>query len=466
MFYKVILKNEVQVLPLQGKVKQFSIVIDGEWAGRPIHALCVAKDAKGDVLKAFSIPSSYTQSEGDAQTALQWVEPSRRDKPTVLALNVDTELFPVELTECLILLGGEAQDASGGVNTKIQIRCGIHTWESTTTEAIPAGLSCFKSLAIERGRYEWRVRILSEWLAESKSQSWDSYTHQLIQPPVKAVEAVEISTESVIEQKPVEALPHYLSFPEPLRSNYLAIRNELDLFGVLDYPIRCVVLLEHTEAMRSHYESGEVAQWLSEVAALAGHSSPHAALEIILANEEVISLGSVEGNRASAFPVEEWLARHPLGTTLPLTRLIETVRRTIYPANQGEATRVLCANEDPVWVMVLCSSGIEKDVLTDWQLRWSSREPLFWHFLSLSPEFATKEVFTTFQSLPDLELPNVETILIPKAQPSTDVMSRYQRMLEGYVVWLDEAVQKKVVRGRGEAVSKPLILSALDDIFA
>lgn len=481
MFYKVMLKGESQSLPLQGTVKKFSIVIETESPCADFEAFCVGYDQDAKVVASSVVVSMPLDDElfAEAAVPVQWIPSLRRDKPHAQTLLINTECSSEAITEWRLYWS----DPSLSVRT--QIRCGIHTWETQFIDPNPEACSIFHALTIHRSRFTWLAHAVGAWWHASAKSAYIEARSTLLGIQKNTVEestsledassdSDEVAEKSVAPVEPVVLKPEW---PMPLAGYHELVEAELRSFKIDGYPLRSVIVLDYSEPMRAFYRSGALDRYLHSMAAFMA-SSHGLQLELVLVNESIIPLEPITWS-----PDCSWTAHYrlgesdrPMGACLDVTKMVEGVRRLLYPKHRGGATQFICQQESPIWVSVLCGEGLIKDGLSDWQWRWASREPLFWQFVTTSTDAALQSSLLDMQHIIDRDTSNIDVYpLAPTlfstslSYPNDEMNEYYQRLVAGYVVWLEEAVARKMIKkpdgkvDASDSFSPPVVI---DDIFA
>jgi hypothetical protein len=81
--------------------------------------------------------------------------------------------------------------------------------------------------------------------------------------------------------------------------------------------------------------------------------------------------------------VAQAIERHPLEGDTRYGAAMEAVRRHYFPEARGGERAKPHAAALPVYVMFVTDGTTSDKALTEKQLRWSSREPIFWQFMGI-----------------------------------------------------------------------------------
>ena len=77
------------------------------------------------------------------------------------------------------------------------------------------------------------------------------------------------------------------------------------------------------------------------------------------------------------------IKRHPLEGDTRYGAAIEAVRRHYFPDGAGGERKTPFKSALPVYVMFVTDGSTSDKPLTERQIRWSSREPIFWQFMGI-----------------------------------------------------------------------------------
>ena len=102
------------------------------------------------------------------------------------------------------------------------------------------------------------------------------------------------------------------------------------------------------------------------------------------------------------------IARHPLEGDTRYGAAIEAVRRHYFPDARGGERRAVAKAAVPVYVMFVTDGSTSDKPLTERQLRWASREPIFWQFMGIGK--GRKSTAKALASFADSDFPFLEKL--------------------------------------------------------
>ena len=156
--------------------------------------------------------------------------------------------------------------------------------------------------------------------------------------------------------------------------------------------------------------------------------------------------------------IAQTIRQHPLEGDTRYGRAMQAIRQYYFPDSAGEERTVpMQAADMPVYVMFVTDGGTSDQGLTEKQLRWSSREPIFWQFmgigkgrksrLKLLAAFADSD-FPFLEKLDELSgrlLDNANFFSVQSPHEHSDE-TLYDLMMSEYPSWIKLAKQQGILR--------------------
>ena len=152
--------------------------------------------------------------------------------------------------------------------------------------------------------------------------------------------------------------------------------------GLDGHRARVCLVLDISGSMSTLYRKGLVQRFAERILALGCRFDDDGEIDVFLFGRNVhrgVPMGL--GNFANY--VREMIERHPLEGDTRYGAAMEAVRRHYFPDAHGGERRTPCQAALPVYVMFVTDGGTSDKPLTERQLRWSSREPIFWQFMGI-----------------------------------------------------------------------------------
>ncbi|SFM73894.1 VWA domain-containing protein [Rugamonas rubra] len=152
--------------------------------------------------------------------------------------------------------------------------------------------------------------------------------------------------------------------------------------GLQQHRARVALVLDISGSMSGLYRQGLVQRFAERILALGCQFDDDGAIDVFLFGAQVHQPVPMGLGNASNY-VQGVLAAHPLEGDTRYGRAMAGVRRHYFPdADGGERSRPVKAAL-PVYVMFVTDGGTSDQALSEKQLRWASREPIFWQFMGI-----------------------------------------------------------------------------------
>ncbi|WP_296943927.1 VWA domain-containing protein [uncultured Massilia sp.] len=219
--------------------------------------------------------------------------------------------------------------------------------------------------------------------------------------------------------------------------------------GLDGHRARVCLVLDISGSMRALYRDGLVQRFAERILALGCRFDDDGEIDVFLFGRDVhrdepMGLGNWSGY------VGQVIDRHPLEGDTRYGAAMQAVRRHYFPDAGGGERRQPLAAALPVYVMFVTDGGTSDKPLTERQLRWSSREPVFWQFMGIGKGKKSKS--RLLANFADSDFPFLEKLdeldgrLVDNAgffsvsspdEHGDDAL--YDLLMEEYPGWLREA---------------------------
>jgi hypothetical protein len=144
------------------------------------------------------------------------------------------------------------------------------------------------------------------------------------------------------------------------------------------------------------------------------------------------------------------IARHPFEGDTRYGAAIKAVRRHYFPDSAGGERSAPLRAELPVYVMFVTDGSTSDKPVTERQLRWASREPIFWQFMGIGKGKKSKNKilanfsdsdFPFLEKLDDLDdrlIDNADYFSVASPDEHSDA-ELYDLLMSEYPGWLRAA---------------------------
>lgn len=152
--------------------------------------------------------------------------------------------------------------------------------------------------------------------------------------------------------------------------------------GLDQHRARVCLVLDISGSMSTLYKKGLVQRFAERILALGCRFDDDGEIDVFLFGRNV-HRGEPMGLDNFSDYVRGVIERHPLEGDTRYGAAMEAVRRHYFPDARGGERTTPCKAALPVYVMFVTDGGTSDKPLTERQLRWSSREPIFWQFMGI-----------------------------------------------------------------------------------
>jgi len=177
--------------------------------------------------------------------------------------------------------------------------------------------------------------------------------------------------------------------------------------GLDRHRARVCLVLDISGSMSGLYRKGLVQRFAERILALGCRFDDDGEIDVFLFGRDV-HRDEPMGLANFASYVGRMIERHPIEGDTRYGAAMQAVRRHYFPdAGGGERSEPFAA-ELPVYVMFVTDGTTSDKPLTERQLRWSSREPVFWQFMGIGKGKKSKS--RLLASFADSDFPFLEKL--------------------------------------------------------
>jgi stress response protein SCP2 len=225
--------------------------------------------------------------------------------------------------------------------------------------------------------------------------------------------------------------------------------------GLDKHRARVCLVLDISGSMGTLYKKGLVQRFAERILALGCRFDDDGEIDVFLFGRNVHQ-GEAMGLDNFSNYVREIIARHPLEGDTRYGAAMEAVRRHYFPDARGGERKAPARAALPVYVMFVTDGGTSDKPLTERQLRWSSREPIFWQFMGIGKgkkskskrlaSFADSD-FPFLEKLDELDgrlIDNAGFFSVETPDEHADA-ALYDLLMDEYPEWVRQAKQQGLI---------------------
>lgn len=259
----------------------------------------------------------------------------------------------------------------------------------------------------------------------------------------------EVANEHVEpEQSPVSLLKKVEDKAPSLVSLVKQASISLEKVGLSNHKARVCLVLDISGSMSRLYKEGLVQKFSERILALGCKFDDDMEIDVFLFGREVHKPEPMNLSNLNGY-IDRLIKKHPLEGDTRYGEAISAVRKFYFPDAAGLERKDIFKDSLPVYVM-FCTDGTTSDKpKCEKQLRWASREPIFFQFLGIGKGRKSK---LSKMLMPDSDFPFLEALdeldgrLIDNAnffsvsspdEHSDDVL--YSLLMTEYPDWLNKA---------------------------
>ena len=225
--------------------------------------------------------------------------------------------------------------------------------------------------------------------------------------------------------------------------------------GLAEHRARVCLVLDISGSMGTLYRKGLVQRFAERILALGCRFDDDGAIDVFLFGRNV-HRGEPMGLDNFSNYVREIIERHPLEGDTRYGAAMEAVRRYYFPDARGGERKTPCQAALPVYVMFVTDGSTSDKPFTERQLRWASREPIFWQFMGIGKgkkskskrliNFADSD-FPFLEKLDELDgrlLDNAGFFSVERPDEHADA-ALYDLLMDEYPDWVKQAKAKGLI---------------------
>lgn len=156
----------------------------------------------------------------------------------------------------------------------------------------------------------------------------------------------------------------------------------LDKVGLGGHRAKVALVLDISGSMMALYRKGMVQQFSDRILALGCKFDDDGEIDVFLFGSKVHQPAPMTLSNAPNY-IKRVTDQHPLEGDTRYGRAMEAVRRFYFPDGDAAERKAPVGRALPVYVMFVTDGSTSDQPLTEKQLRWSSKEPIFWQFMGI-----------------------------------------------------------------------------------
>lgn len=226
--------------------------------------------------------------------------------------------------------------------------------------------------------------------------------------------------------------------------------------GLQGHRARVCLVLDISGSMSSLYRKGLVQRFAERILALGCRFDDDGDIDVFLFGRNVHHTAPMGLSNWTGY-VAKAIERHPLEGDTRYGAAMAAVRRHYFPDTDGGERETACAAALPVYVMFVTDGSTSDQAVTERQLRWSSREPIFWQFMGIGKgrksrskrlsNFADSD-FPFLEKLDDLDgrlIDNADFFSVASPDEHADA-ALYDLLMTEYPAWVAQARRHGLLR--------------------
>lgn len=267
--------------------------------------------------------------------------------------------------------------------------------------------------------------------------------------PVPEAAAVPAGPSAVNLEKRVEqAAPQLVSLVKSAGVSLAKV-------GLDRHRARVCLVLDISGSMSTLYRKGLVQAFAERILALGCRFDDDGEIDVFLFGRNVHHVAPMGLSNFRGY-VGQLIERHPLEGDTRYGAAMQAVRRHYFPDAGGGERRQSCKAALPVYVMFVTDGSTSDQPLTERQLRWASREPIFWQFMGIGKgkkskskrllNFADSD-FPFLEKLDELDgrlIDNADFFAVASPDEHSDAQL-YDLLMTEYPDWLKQAAREKLL---------------------
>lgn len=211
----------------------------------------------------------------------------------------------------------------------------------------------------------------------------------------------------------------------------------LQKVGLGEHRAKVCLVLDISGSMSSLYKRGLVQKFAERILALGCQFDDDGEIDVFLFGANVHQPAPMGLANCTKY-VQEAITHHPLEGDTRYGRAIQAVRAFYFPDAKGDERKEAFKGNLPVYVMFVTDGSTSDKPLTQKQLRWASREPIFWQFMGIGDSD-----FSFLEKLDDLDgrlIDNADFFSVDSPDQHSE-SQLYDLLMTEYPGWLKTAKQ-------------------------
>lgn len=213
-----------------------------------------------------------------------------------------------------------------------------------------------------------------------------------------------------------------------------------------DMSARVALMLDISVSMQPFFENGSVDDLVRRVLGMGFQIDDDGVIDAFLFGSEAYDHGPITERNYHGF-TEDVPRLYPFETNTMYGQAMQTVIEHYQERPGG----------DPVLVLFVTDGDTNDKELTEKMLRLAASRPIFWQFIAIGKKPRTiregdwlPEGFSFLQHLPEMKGRLVDNLAVASVETpaSLDQAWLYETMIENYLRWHKEAMEKKIVQGQ------------------
>jgi len=226
--------------------------------------------------------------------------------------------------------------------------------------------------------------------------------------------------------------------------------------GLQAHRARVCLVLDISGSMSALYRKGLVQRFAERILALGCRFDNDGDIDVFLFGRNVHQPAPMGLSNWTGY-IAQAIERHPLEGDTRYGAAMSAVRRYYFPDGAGGERTAPHAAPLPVYVMFVTDGSTSDQPMTERQLRWSSREPIFWQFMGIGKgkkskskrllDFADSD-FPFLEKLDDLGgrlVDNADFFSVASPDEHDDA-ALYDLLMTEYPAWLRLASQHGLLK--------------------
>lgn len=230
----------------------------------------------------------------------------------------------------------------------------------------------------------------------------------------------------------------------------------LEKAGLAQHTAKVCLVLDISGSMGALYRKGLVQQFAERILALGCRFDDDGEIDVFLFGRNVHQ-GAPMGLSNWSDYIAQIIHKHPLEGDTRYGAAIEAVRRHYFPDGGGGERTSAVKGDVPVYVMFVTDGSTSDKPLTERQLRWASKEPIFWQFMGIGKgrkskskallDFADSD-FPFLEKLDELDgrlIDNADFFSVSSPDEHSDAVL-FDLLMNEYPGWVEQARGQGLIR--------------------